>query len=472
MVSKVNQAKAPISSHPAFPAIVALWFAALLGVGSLIVPAVLFEHLFAVTGLSGIFGVTKAPLGFTAKLVIAVAGSIIGAVTGLLLARKVAAGQATPTAAAFAEYNYPGSKRPISAHEELGAESLDQPVAEDDLAEPAPGRRSALFIRDEGVAEDEAGPTPLAIKPLPQAADLDEHEPSDWVDEWADDFAEDISDTDDLDAAEPEEEALEEVAQALPEQELAPQTKAQNPATGMTAAQLISRPLGELGIVQLVERFALSLQQRPANAFTSPENDGEESPEVVPQDAPPVDAFPVPEAMQAEYANEIAPPVAADSVPAELPAALRPVEFGWSAEGLLDDEDDGNEDDDLVVIDWKAAFSASDSGSEPDDEPGDEPEDESDDEEEDEEFSSLLNLRKTATEPRKSVELPDDTASDPSETVAVFPSPEETAAKRKFDAPVAVPTAKTPPSHEGSAAETERTLRDALEQLQKMSGTG
>lgn len=437
MVSKVNQAKAPISSHPAFPAIVALWFAALLGVGSLIVPAVLFEHLFAVTGLSGIFAATKAPLGFTAKLVIAVSGSIIGAVTGLLLARKVAAAQATPTAAAFGEYNFPGSKPPISAHEELGAESLDQPVA-----------------------EDEAGPTPLAIKPLPQAAELYEHEPGDWVDEWADDFAEDISDTDDLDAAEPEEE----VVQALPEYELAPQAKAQNPATGMTAAQLISRPLDELGIVQLVERFALALQQRPANAFNSPENDGEVTPEVVPQAAPPVDAFPVPEETQAEFADEIVHPVAADSVPAEIPAALRPVEFGWSAEGLLNDEDDGNEDDDLVVIDWKAAFSASDSGYEPDDE--------SNDEEEDEEFSSLLNLRKTATVPRKSVELPDDTASDPSETVAVFPSPEETAAKRKFDAPVAVPTAKTPPSHEGSAAETERTLRDALEQLQKMSGTG
>lgn len=445
MVSKVNLAKAPISSHPAFPAIVALWFAALLGVGSLIVPAVLFEHLFAVTGLSGIFAATKAPLGFTAKLVIAVAGSIIGAVTGLLLARKVAAGQATPTAEAFGEYNYPGSKPPISAHEELGAESLDQPVA-----------------------EDEAGPTPLAIKPLPRAAELDEHEPGDWVDEWADDFAKDISDTDDLDAAEPDEEALEEVVQALPEHELAPQAKAQHPATGMTAAQLISRPLDELGIVQLAERFALSLQQRPANAFNSPEIASEESSEIVPQDAPQVDAFPVPEEMQAEFVDEIAHPVAADSVPAELPAALRPVEFGWSAEGLLDDEDDGNEDDDLVVIDWKAAFSASDSGYEPDDEP----EDESNDEEEDEEFSSLLNLRKTATVPRKSVELPDDTASDLSEPVAVFPSPEETAAKRKFDAPVAVPTAKTPPSHEGSAAETERTLRDALEQLQKMSGTG
>ena len=40
-----SQVKAPISAHPLFPAIVALWFAALLGVGSLVLPVVLFEKL-------------------------------------------------------------------------------------------------------------------------------------------------------------------------------------------------------------------------------------------------------------------------------------------------------------------------------------------------------------------------------------------------------------------------------------------
>ena len=38
-----GEEKAPISTHPAFPAIVALWFAALLGLGSLVLPAVLLE---------------------------------------------------------------------------------------------------------------------------------------------------------------------------------------------------------------------------------------------------------------------------------------------------------------------------------------------------------------------------------------------------------------------------------------------
>ena len=39
--SASRPAKAPISTHPAFPAIVALWFAALLGLGSLVLPVAL-----------------------------------------------------------------------------------------------------------------------------------------------------------------------------------------------------------------------------------------------------------------------------------------------------------------------------------------------------------------------------------------------------------------------------------------------
>ncbi len=45
-----DTAKAPISSHPAFPAIVALWFAALLGLGTLILPVGLLERLAASRG--------------------------------------------------------------------------------------------------------------------------------------------------------------------------------------------------------------------------------------------------------------------------------------------------------------------------------------------------------------------------------------------------------------------------------------
>ena len=42
-------AKPPISLHPAFPGIVALWFSALLGLGSLVLPPVLLEKILTGT---------------------------------------------------------------------------------------------------------------------------------------------------------------------------------------------------------------------------------------------------------------------------------------------------------------------------------------------------------------------------------------------------------------------------------------
>ena len=47
-------ANAPISAHPAFPAIVALWFAALLGLGSLVLPVAVIERLVMLTHISSI----------------------------------------------------------------------------------------------------------------------------------------------------------------------------------------------------------------------------------------------------------------------------------------------------------------------------------------------------------------------------------------------------------------------------------
>jgi len=80
--------KAPLSAHPAFPAIVALWFAALLGLGSLVLPIALIERLATLTGIALIVPAAKAPLGITARAIIALAAASAGAGIGLLLARK------------------------------------------------------------------------------------------------------------------------------------------------------------------------------------------------------------------------------------------------------------------------------------------------------------------------------------------------------------------------------------------------
>ena len=78
-----DASRPPISLHPAFPAIVALWFAALLGVGSLMLPAVLLERLATMTGLA------DAPLGFLERAVIALGAALAGAIAGVAIARRV-----------------------------------------------------------------------------------------------------------------------------------------------------------------------------------------------------------------------------------------------------------------------------------------------------------------------------------------------------------------------------------------------
>ncbi|WP_435419293.1 hypothetical protein WAB17_07000 [Parerythrobacter aurantius] len=160
----------PISAHPLFPAIVALWFAALLGIGSLVVPDILLESTVDATGIAAIAPSLAPPLGFTAKLLLASVSAGLGAIIGLVLARKVVQSQA-PAApkrfgrrAAAREAGRP-AKKPFVATEELGEEGLGKPHHVDDgEAGPAtlPGRRRALSVTDD------SGPSEyLAVVPLP-----------------------------------------------------------------------------------------------------------------------------------------------------------------------------------------------------------------------------------------------------------------------------------------------------------------
>lgn len=147
---------APVSAHPAFPAIVALWFAALLGLGSLVLPTALLERLTEVTGLATLVPSAAAPLGFTARASIAIGGAILGAVLGLVLARQVASGQAPRPRARFSDDIVP-RRAPISAHEELGEEGIGVP-------EP---RFGGAKRRSLAIAEDDAPSRYLKTVPLP-----------------------------------------------------------------------------------------------------------------------------------------------------------------------------------------------------------------------------------------------------------------------------------------------------------------
>jgi len=130
-------AKAPISTHAAFPFVVAIWFAALLGIGSLVVPVSVIEQIATSTGLSSIIPAAAPPLGFTARAMIALAFTVLGAVAGLLIARQVAKAHG-------ADKNLKRERslgrKPIDAHAELGGEGLGT----------APRGRRALAITDDG----------------------------------------------------------------------------------------------------------------------------------------------------------------------------------------------------------------------------------------------------------------------------------------------------------------------------------
>lgn len=80
----------PISRHPLFPAIVALWFAALFGVGSIIVSPSLLERIVAATGLAKLVPMAAPPLGTTARILFALALTGLGGLIGLLAGRRVA----------------------------------------------------------------------------------------------------------------------------------------------------------------------------------------------------------------------------------------------------------------------------------------------------------------------------------------------------------------------------------------------
>ncbi len=457
-----SASKAPISSHPAFPAIVALWFAALLGIGSLIVPVVLFERLIAITGLDALVPSAQAPLGFTARMIIALAATGIGIFTGLLLARKTASAQADLDKSVM-----PKVKLPISALEELGAQSLDHPVDEDELVgpdaepdsgpdsgpdvDPATGWRPSLWTTDEPDSNEPDGAEMLADNPQspensePETADEPEVEAQveAQIEDQADSAPSPGIAATPLQVTEPEESSPEPVAPA---------------EFGMTAEQLINRPLEELGIVQLVERFALSLQQQPKAAAIKEALAHSDS--VAECDATDDDLGPV----QQSFGPDIL----------AIPDALRPIEYGDEFSGSYDD-DDGAGDDDPGPLDWRAAFAGSiksaadNEASELED---DSAEGEIGDLDAGEDYSSLLNLKRNGTEPRKSVHLPDGSVNEIAEPVAVFPKPESDLGQRRFDGPVAVPTADAPSVTRTSSAATERALRDALEKLEKMSGTG
>ncbi len=134
--------KPPVSSHPAFPAIVALWFAALLGIGSLVLPVALIERVSEGSGLPAYLAAAQPPLNLTARVAVALCAAIVGMLAGLAIARAISARDHVPDHASdeagimetAVETPAAPVKRPISALDELGEGGFDAAVLEEGLA--------------------------------------------------------------------------------------------------------------------------------------------------------------------------------------------------------------------------------------------------------------------------------------------------------------------------------------------------
>lgn len=168
---RANAKPTPVSAHPVFPAIVALWFAALLGFGSFVLPAPLLEKFVAVAHLDSIVAAAAPPLGFFARGLIALGAGLIGAVAGILIARKVAGGSAAKPQHPRMAVRNAGKRanraaadetprRPLSVHDEVDSGTLD-----DTETRAMPVKRRTLAMSEEhGQSEF------LQHAPLPGAA--------------------------------------------------------------------------------------------------------------------------------------------------------------------------------------------------------------------------------------------------------------------------------------------------------------
>lgn len=127
--SRKSGGNPPISRHPLFPAIVALWFGALFGLASVAIRPALIEQAVLATGIDSLLPMAAALLGATARILIALVMTAIGGVVGALVARRIARPEtaARPRrrgATAAAETAAPALPAANAAEEEAPAQPL------------------------------------------------------------------------------------------------------------------------------------------------------------------------------------------------------------------------------------------------------------------------------------------------------------------------------------------------------------
>lgn len=169
-----------LTAHPLFPAIIALWFGALFGLGSLAIRPGLIESLVLKLHIDLIVPAAAPPLGITARLLLSLGMALVGGAIGALIARRitrpkpevrerrrgaaqVAEGSADPRSFAHgADAQAASRRRPLAIAEDHG------PVYDRELA-PLPG--GAPQILDVTEFDFPARDAEAALPPRNLAAD-------------------------------------------------------------------------------------------------------------------------------------------------------------------------------------------------------------------------------------------------------------------------------------------------------------
>lgn len=508
---KTAGGKQPISSHPLFPIIVALWSGALLGLISVAIRPSVIEHIVLALGIDRVVPMTAPPLGTTMRVVMTLSATLFGAALGGLLARRLAGPRPAPYRSrmrAESDEQSPITGFGVSAPEEAldgtprpevaaprrrrlpsfarDAHDTDRdPVTESE--EPQILDMAELALEDDFDAEPSF--SPLADASL--APGSESPAPSRLFDSYA--SAVRGTEAGDVKPSAPESMSaiaapgfqllpVEDEDEDRPDENASPLIATKAEEFSLSAAERIaSAPLDELSPVELLERLAQTIARRRATAAAAAAAEAEiaakRAPEIAAEPkttgtdqgpiAEPI-AEPIPEPVQT-FAPFAAPsPFSAPSpapAPAAqpMPAALRPLSF-------IDDADEDEEELPGYLPPRHISMATRPlhhvtpmSRAAADEEDEDEQEDVLE-----EGYSSLLNLSRPAT-PRQ----PFPSLGELEELQAPL---EPAASLPRFSRPASLkPVASTPVIHAEAQAEsetdpTERALRAALATLQRMSG--
>ncbi|MFT4026406.1 MAG: hypothetical protein QM676_06360 [Novosphingobium sp.] len=234
-----TRGKRPIAWHPLFPGLLALWFSALFGLGTLAVRGSLLESLAVAGGIDHIVSAAAPPLGMKGRLIIAFAlallGGVIGAAIGTVMARSKPSARARRTEAAAA--------RAAQAEAAAAAEAAQSVPA---IEEDGLGYFDVSALRFKDSLKIAAEPaTGAAIATGPEAAIAPEP------------------------AIEAQPERSHDIEPPRGPGALPPPEALQVPGGG-AAARLTSATLDSLSHVELIERLALSLQKRREEGEAAP----------------------------------------------------------------------------------------------------------------------------------------------------------------------------------------------------------